>query len=299
MRFGPLLLLTLLLTSSAATLAGPLRFSVLMHAARGGDEALRAALDDTQSRMSSFIVVNGLKDDREPCTEKLFRQRKTLLDSASVPVVLSMAGSDWTACRDRHGRPAPTVWLNLLRDQLYGETSGHGSKRLSVKRQSALPAFRDFAENSRWTSQRVQFATLHLPAPNNHFVAAAGQNSEFEDRLTANRDWLRRLAVLVRVEKLRAVVLFCDGNPLPAASAGTTQRDGFQEIRALLRAFAAKVNVPVLIVQGPTPRGEARITMRGKLAYVNLEAGVTDIAVDPESPAVFSLPTEDGENLPQ
>ncbi len=297
MRFGPLMLLLTLLTSSAATLAEPLRFSVLMHAARDGDEALRTALDDAQSRMPSFIVVNGLKEAGEPCTERLFRQRKTLLDSANVPVVLSMAGSDWTACRDRHGRPAPTVWLNLLRDQLYGELSGHGSKHLSLKRQSALPAFRDFAENSRWISERVQFATLHLPAPNNHFVAAAGQNSEFEDRLTANRDWLRRLAVLVRAEKLRAVVLFCDGNPLPAASMGATQRDGFQEIRASLRTFAARVNVPVLIVQGPTRRGEPRITMRGKLAYVNLESGVTDIAVDPDSPAVFTLSVEDGKSL--
>lgn len=292
------LLLLLLLAASAATLAEPLRFSVLMHAARGGDEALRTAFDDAQSRMPAFIVVNGLKAGGEPCTEKLFRQRKALLESGSVPVVLSMAGSDWTACRDRHGRPAPTVWLSLLRDQLYGEARWNGSKQLSQKRQSALPAFRDFAENSRWAKQRALFATLHLPAPNNRFIPAAGQNSEFEDRLTANRDWLRRLAVLVRSERHRAVVLVCDGNPLPAAVVGAAQRDGFQEIRAALRAFAARVNVPVLVVQGPASRGEPRITLRGKLAYINLEAGVTDLLVDPDAPTPFSLPAGDDERLP-
>lgn len=298
MRFRSLLLLSLL-TASAATLAEPLRFSVLMHAARGGDEALRAALDDAQSRMPAFIVVNGIKDSAEPCTEKLYRQRKTLLESGSVPVILSMAGSDWIACRDRHGRPAPTVWLNLLREQFYGETRWNGSKALPMKRQSALPAFRDFAENSRWTRQHVLFATINLPAPNNHFVAAAGQNSEFEDRLTANRDWLRRLAVLVRVERQRAVVLFCDGNPLPSASAAAAQRDGYQEIRAALRTFAARVNVPVLVVQGPAPRGEPHIATRGKLAYVNVEAGVTDILVDPEGRTAFGLPAIESERAPQ
>ena len=108
------------------------------------------------------------------------------------------------------------MWLNLLRDQVYGDISWSGGKHLSLKRQSAIPAFRTYSENTRWVMDQVLFATLNVPANNNHYIASAGGNSEFEDRQIANRDWLRRLALQARGEKRSLIVLFCDGNPLPA-----------------------------------------------------------------------------------
>lgn len=289
-RLAPLLIFVAL-----AARAEPVRIAVLMHAAAGGTEAssLRTALDEAQAIDPSFIVVNGLKDVNEPCTDTLYRQRKALLESSSVPVFLSMAGSDWTSCRDRHGRPASAFWLNLLREQLYGDIRWNGSKQLPLKRQSALPAYRSYAENTRWALNGVLFATLHLPAPNNHYVASAGQNSEFEDRQTANRDWLRRLALAARVERRKAIVIFCDGNPLPSPLAGGGQRDGFDEIRKALKAMAAKAQVPVLVAQGPLPQRDASIVSRGRLSVVNLKTGMNEIAIDPQADAPFALPDAD------
>lgn len=286
-RLAPLLMFVAL-----AARAEPVRVAVLMHAAAGGAEesSLRIALDEAQAIDPSFIVVNGLKDAREPCTDRLYRQRKALLESASAPVFLSMAGSDWVGCRDRQGRPASAYWLNLLREQLYGDLRWNGSKRLPLKRQSALPAYRSYAENTRWALGGVLFATLHLPAPNNHYVASAGQNSEFEDRQTANRDWLRRLALAARVERRKAIVIFCDGNPLPSPLPGGGQRDGFDEVRKALKAMAAKAQVPVLVAQGPLPQGDAAIVARGRLSVVNLKTGMNEIVIDPEADVPFTLP---------
>ncbi len=290
----PAALFALLSALAAPSAAEPFRISVLMHAAAGsdGEAALRGALEQAQSHDPAFIVVNGLKEASEACSDRLFRRRKAVLEAAAAPVFLSMAGSDWINCRDRRGRPAETVWLGLLREQLYGDISWNGSKQLSLRRQSALPAFRSYAENTRWSVQQVMFATLHLPAQNNHYLTAAGRNSEFEDRLTANRDWLRRLAQLASIEHRKAIVLFCDGRLWPATRPPAGVRDGFQEMRSALRAFATTVRMPVLLVQGPAAaNGPAvpAIEWQGKLGHLSLPKGVTDLEVDPEAALPFAL----------
>lgn len=282
----------LLCFTALAAQAEPFKVAVLTHAGDGSADgiSLRAALDEAQADEPAFIVVNGIKDAKEPCTDRLYRRRKALLESTAVPVFLSMAGSDWLACRDRYGRPASAAALNLLREQLFADASWNGSKPLALRRQSALPAYRSYAENTRWTVQDVLFATLHLPAPNNHYVAAAGQNSEFEDRLTANRDWLRRIALAAKVERRKAIVIFCDGNLLPSSLARGAQRDGYDEIRKALRAMAAKAKVPVLVVQGPLTETGTSILTQGLLSAVSLGRGMNEIAIDPEAGAPFALP---------
>ncbi len=277
----------------------PVRLSVLMHASAGtdGEAALRSALDSAQSRGPAFIVVNGLKDPTESCSDPLFRRRKAVLEAAETPVFLSMAGSDWINCRDRRGRPAESVWLSLLREQLYGDISWNGSKQLRLRRQSALPAFRSYPENTRWSVQQIMFATLHLPSPNNHYVTAAGRNSEFEDRLTANRDWLKRLAQHAAVERHKAIILFCDGRLWPATPPQPGIRDGFREMRTALRAFADKVRIPVLLVQGPgAPTTETpMIEWRGTLAYLSLPHGIAELEIDTGAAMPFTLAgTEQG-----
>lgn len=294
----PAALFALLSALAAPTAAEPFRISVLMHAAAGsdGEAALRGALEQAQSHDPAFIVVNGLKEASEACSDRLLRRRKAVLEAAAAPVFLSMAGSDWINCRDRRGRPAETVWLGLLREQLYGDISWNGSKQLSLRRQSALPAFRSYAENTRWSVQQVMFATLHLPAQNNHYLTAAGRNSEFEDRLTANRDWLRRLAQLASIEHRKAIVLFCDGRLWPATRPPAGVRDGFQEMRSALRAFATTVRMPVLLVQGPAAANGPEvpaIEWQGKLGHLSLPKGVTDLEVDPEAALPFALAGSD------
>ncbi len=291
-------LLWLALSAVTAAQAEPVRVGVLMHTASNAsdDAALRSALDHAQEEKPSFLVVNGLKGTSEPCRERLFRQRKALLEAAPLPVFLSMAGTDWTSCRDRQGRPAASFWLNLLREQLYGDISWNGSKQVPLKRQSEIPAFRGYAENTRWALQGVVFATLHLPADNNHFVPAAGSNSEFEDRLTANRDWLRRLGTRAQATRAGAIVIFSDGQAFPARSAAGNGRDGFTETRAALRALAEKSSAPVLLVQGSTQADGGRIQRTGKLFYTTLPQGLSQLVIDTDAPMPFSVvPTDAAE----
>ena len=274
--------------------AEPFQFSVLMHVLQNSadENELRNALETAQLTNPAFIVVNGMRSTREPCTDRLYRQRTALLESSTAPVILSLAGDDWIPCRDRQNRPAPTAWLNLLRDQMYGDISWSGGKHIPLRRQSAIAAFRNYSENTRWTVENVLFATINIPANNNHYVASAGGNSEFEDRQIANRDWLHRLAIQARRERKAAIVLFCDGNPLPDPGRKIEQRDGYVEIRQQLKSLAEKSGAKVLVIQGPTTspqKTSGSITWNGPLAFVNLRAGMTMIAVDTSVENSFAI----------
>lgn len=283
---------------SPVVLADSFHFSVLMHVLQDSNDEniLRNALETAQAANPAFIVVNGIRSTREPCTDRLFRQRTALLESSVAPVILSLAGDDWITCRDKQNRPAPTAWLNLLRDQVYGDISWSGGKHIPLRRQSAITAFRNYSENTRWTIENLLFATLNVPANNNHYVASAGANSEFEDRQIANRDWLRRLATQAHRERRSAIVLFCDGNPLPDPSRRTEPRDGYVELRQQLKNLAEKSGARVLVIQGATPSSQKAsdsITWSGKLGYVNLRSGVTTITVDSSADLPFAVAAEE------
>ena len=70
-----LFLLLILFTATVALAAEPLRFTVMMHVMREAtdDAELRSAFEAAQAGDPSFIVVNGMRSPREPCTDRLYR----------------------------------------------------------------------------------------------------------------------------------------------------------------------------------------------------------------------------------
>ena len=276
------------------------RFSVMMRVMEDSHDepAMRAALESAQASEPPFIVVNGLKRSDERCSEALFQRRKGVLEQATVPVILSMAATDWADCRDRQKRTAARVWLNFLRDQFSGDIGSHSGGTLNIKHQSAMRAYRSYAENTRWVYQRILFASLHVAANNNQYIEAAGQNQEFEDRQVANRKWIRRLADVALRERLGAIVIFCDGNPLTATSLQSEARDGYREVRRQLRELAEKTGLWVLVIQGATvdapnasdaARSRPDIIWRDRLGHVTLPIGVNWLTADLNATLPFFL----------
>ena len=273
------------------------RFSVLMRVAEESteDHAWHTAIDEAQTNEAAFIVVNGLKRSGERCNEALYQQRIDLLAQASAPVILSMAATDWAYCRDRQNRPAGSVWLNLLREKFAGDIRTHSNAALNLKHQGAMPAYRSYAENTRWVYDRILFATLHVAADNNQYIEAAGRNSEFEDRQVANREWMKRLAEVALREHRSAIVIFCDGHPLPAPSLRVKERDGYKDIRKQLRKLAERSGLWILVVQGSsrdTPKTTPDIIWADRLGYVSLPTGVSTLTADLNAAMPFSLTTE-------
>ena len=294
------------LVASLATLAASARaqpetlsFGVIGHAFRkSADEALlRRSIAETDADNLGFVVVNGVKAADEPCTDALYEKRLALLARAKNGVVLSLAGSDWADCKRDNGRSAAMERLTRVRDVYFQDEMSFGETRLLLTRQSTTTKFRGYAENARWEMGNVVFATINLPAPNNHYLTDAGRNGEFEDRLIANRYWLERVFTYASREKLSGIVLFCDGNPglhsgRTSARGADGTRDGFLEIRRQIVKHAATFPGKVLLVHGGSannPGKAAAIRWNANLGELDVADGWTKVSVRPVSPTLFDV----------
>jgi hypothetical protein len=286
-----ILTLVAMLTSTSIAIASTDKFSfgVIPREIRAtvDDSTLRDAIIESDADNLAFVVANGIKAANEPCTDAAYSRRKGLLHTAKHGLIVSLAGSDWADCKSETGRSIATARLSRLRELFFVDEFSIGATRLPLIRQSATVKFHSFVENARWGVGNVMFATINLPGGNNHYVSAAGRNSEFEDRLVANRDWLNRIFLHATHDEMAAVVLFSDGNPLTRGRSG--KRDGYIETRREILAIAAKFPGKVLIVHGqPSKRSRTHdIRWRKNIGEVGVAGRRLKIAVRPHEPALF------------
>ncbi|MEO7032144.1 MAG: hypothetical protein ABI351_09470, partial [Herbaspirillum sp.] len=217
-----------------------------------GDAALESIITASNKKNLGFVVASGIKSSTEPCTDELYTDRKNLLDSAQNAVLVSLAASDWVNCTDEYGKTTAIERLASLRNLFFNGDFSLGASRLPLIRQSSTPKFRAYSENTRWELGDILFATVNLPAGNNHYLNAAGRNSEFEDRQIATLHWLERIFMYANYKKLHGIVLFSDGNPLRSPSELHGRHDGFRDVRQKLKVLSKGFGGKVLIVYGQT-----------------------------------------------
>jgi hypothetical protein len=297
------LVMTALLPGPVLASEEPFSFAVIANAFRYGpdERALRQTLNVPRADPLAFIVANGIKSDSEPCSDALYMQRKVLYDNIGHALILTLAAEDWAECRRSNGESAAIERLQRVREIFFTEPERVADGAVAVVRQSTTEKFRSYSENMRWQLGPVWFATLNLPANNNHYLNAAGRNNEFEDRLVANLDWLQRLFTLAKASEARGIVLFTEANPLarpsPASSAQQA-RDGFLEIRRQLLELSGDFKGKVLIVHNGKPSRWARLhklSWRGNLGEIGMLTGWARISVHPNHPLLFSADLQAGQ----
>ncbi|MGZ3184526.1 MAG: hypothetical protein ACXU8N_18970 [Telluria sp.] len=292
----PALLAAASLALCAHAHAGPkdgregFRFAAIGHTS--GDEAkLKDALKDSSEPSLAFVVATGIKGANETCSDKLYAHRRDLFDESARPLMVVLAASDWTECRNSIGRSNAIERLGRLREQFFMDTSSLGRNRLAVTRLSETAKFRSYAENAHWKVGEVLFATVNIPSNNNHYLKAAGRNSEYEDRSVANRAWLHRLFTVAKREHLAALVLFSEADLFPVPPAHPAADDGFAEVRKQLDAAARKFEGKVLLVDtAPLPAdAKPALAWRGNVGHLSLGAQAVEIKVTPDGPAFFTV----------
>ena len=261
----------------------------------GADDArLKEAIALSDADNLAFVVVNGIKSASEPCTDKLYFRRKEAFQNAKNGLIVSLAASDWSACHTDAGQSLAIERLNRVRELFFETEFSLGASRLPLLRQAGMQKFRAYVENVRWDIGSLVFATLHLPANNNDFISAAGRNSEFEDRLIADREWLQRTFNIAVQKNAAAIVLFCDADPLALPErAGRLElgmrRDGFLEVRKQLQALSAHFSGRVLIIHGKASgTAEPGITWHGNIGTLAPSSGWLKVAVDVTQPTLFA-----------
>ena len=301
-RFEALLLLLGLAFANSA-LAQPAGFSFGVIApvdTRAADEAgLRDAILATDAENLAFVVSSGIKTTQEGCSDKLFFKRKELFQGAKNGLIVSIAASDWSNCKANNGGSLAVERLSRIRDLFFEDDFSFGASKLPLTRQASTPKYRTYVENLRWDIGNMIFATIHLPSNNNDFVSAAGRNSEFDDRLIADRDWLHRVFGVAMQKGAAGIVLFCDGDPMAAPDPQRllrlgARRDGFAEIRKQILALSARFPGKVVLIHGQEGGSTApasSLTWRGKLGDLAVARGWIKVTVDPATPALFVLTT--------
>jgi hypothetical protein len=300
--FGMAALLAATAHAAPANPAHGFTFGVIGHPLQHGrdEAALKRAIADAAQVNPAFVVATGIKAASEPCSDKLYAQRRDLLNESAAPMIVSLAGSDWSACLNSAGRSNAIERLNRLREEFYADSESLGARRLQVTRLSSTAKFRSYAENAHWEYGKVLFATINLPANNNHYRPEAGRNSEFEDRLVANRAWLHRLFALAARQKMQGLVLFSDGDAGVTAEAGfsllpsfQTRQDGFAEVRKQVRSVAEKYQGKVLLIDAqavqPGAHGEPAIQWRDNVGHVTMSSDWAEIIVAPDAATLFSI----------
>lgn len=288
------LCMTLGLASSATADANVFSFGVIAYpetTAAGGEPPFREVLDETDDDNLAFVVANGIKASSEPCTDTLYQRRRSVLETAKNGLIVSLAASDWAECKNEQGKSTAVAKLNRLRDLFFLNEFSIGATRIPVTRQSTAAKFRAFVENARWEMGNVMFATINLPANNNHYVYEAGRNSEFEDRLVANRNWLTRVFTFAARGNANAIVLFCDGNPLSPVLGAGERRDGFVETRRQINLLAAKFPGKVLVIhrQAGKPSQSQDIEWTGNMGQLAAGTGWTKVTVNPSASTPFAI----------
>ena len=263
-----------------------------------GEERLEAALRQTRSQSLSFVLANGIKSAAEPCSDSIYQARRDLLDQARRPLVMLPVASDWGDCVDSEGRHAALERLNRLRELFYPSSTSLGRRKLNMARLSTTLKFRGYPENAHWTVGGVVYATVNLPANNNHYRPEAGRNSEYEDRMVATRFWLKRVFSQARRSGAVAVVLFSEGDlgaqRQRSGGAGIlrqrpNQQDGFAEPRKMVQAQVEDFKGKVLLVDCAPPAGRPAISWKGLLGHISVGASVVRLGVRPGSENLFTV----------
>jgi len=284
--------------------AGEFAFGVLPPMQNGSSARLDQAIGASNLANLAFVAVHGIRARDEPCSDQLYRRRHAEMEGGGHGLIVALAGNDWITCHAAgNGMSVASERLRQLRDIFFQGEFSLGATKLPLTRQSAIPKFRGYGENVRWEVGTVMFASLNLPAPNNHYLVAAGRNSEFEDRLVANQDWLNRLFVLAKLQKMRGVVIFVDGDPqLLSGSAGGPEpqgRDGFREIRRALRQHAKDYPGKLLLVHGQEAQvvgadgkrrpQDASIQWQGNIGVLAGRSYWQRVQVDPAADRLFAV----------
>jgi hypothetical protein len=304
MRFARGSLFIGALCACACAAAGPKqddaqRFAVIGHSfIAGGEDKLKQAIGETSEKSLSFVVVTGIKSAAESCVDKLYQQRRELIDDAKRPMIVAPAASDWTDCKNSAGRSNAIERLARLRELFFAEPHSLGTKKIALTRQSMSPRFRSYPENAHWEVDKVLYATLNVPSNNNHYLQAAGRNSEYEDRLVANRFWLNRLFAIAKSDHIEAIVLFSEGDLRPfseptglRALLPRSGHDGFAEPRRLILGLARKFDGKVLLVDGAgLPKGaKPAIEWRGNVGHLSVGAGALEVSVTTDGAPAFKV----------
>ncbi|MEO7402749.1 MAG: hypothetical protein ABIU95_03670, partial [Burkholderiales bacterium] len=163
MRRALVALLSLIATQVA--MANEIVFGVFGDAGYSLPEemALERMIPEINRESLAFnVFVGDFKSGSSPCTDELFRERRTLFEKSRAPLVYIPGDNDWTDChRAGAGGYDPVERLHKLRELFYPSrlSLGNGKLPLVSQRDMNGSVCSACVEHLRWRIGTVLFTT--------------------------------------------------------------------------------------------------------------------------------------------
>lgn len=305
--------LLLALAAGLAQAQTPARFSfaIVGDAPYNAWEETRFAqmLEEINQENVAFVVhVGDIKSGGSPCSDELYKERKTMFDASRYPFVLVPGDNDWTDChRKSAGGYDPLERLKKLRQVFYPDEKSLGQTALKLERQSdrSDARFRDYRENVRWAMDGVLFIGLNVPGGNNNFGRTPQMNAEHGERGEANAEWLRQGFERARANGYSAVFVFIQANPDFDLSylRRANRADGYAAFKQELLAHTLAFGKPVVLVHGDTHHFRVDqplfdpLTLKRVDQFTRIESFGSPfvdwikVSIDPANPKLISIRT--------
>ena len=238
------------------------------------------------------------KPANEPCTDALYqaaqgtvRQCKKRLDRIAGRQRLE------PSARIAHGRSAAIERLNRLRELFFTDEFSLGAQQDSAGAPIDDRQISQLCGKCALGSRRHACSRPSICRPiTTIIVPEAGRNSEFEDRLIANRDWLQRIFAMQRARKCDGIVLFCDGDPLarPAHACCELGRSATALPKRVSRSWRSRPDFPAkcwwyMDRRRTTADAADSIDWHDNLGDLEVASGWIKLRVQPSCQTLFAI----------
>jgi hypothetical protein len=213
------------------------------------ESQLPLMLDDIAAEHPQFIVHAGdFKSSSKPCSDALFRDRRTLFDASQVPLIYVPGDNEWTDCRRlTAGGFDPLERLQKLRELFFATPRSLGRQALAVEQQPGA-----YPEQLRWRLGPVLFVSLNVPGSNNNFGHRKTPGPEYLARNPAVIEWLEQGFATARREKAAGLVIVMQANPGFKHAVAGLPHSGYRQLLETLRRETLAFPGQVLLIHGDT-----------------------------------------------
>lgn len=237
---------------SAAT-AAPLRFFALGDIPYTASElpGMGRLMERAEAERTPFLIhVGDIKGGSSPCTDESLKDIAAVFRAQRVPVAYTPGDNEWTDChRANAGGLNPRVRLERVRDIFFRDPTVLRLAALGVTSIGGKGRAASYPEDYSFVRDGVLFLGLHVVGSNNGYRPKDPEAmKEFRRRERYTLELLRAVPKVVRSRGARAVVIFCQADPL----FGQDPPRGFVSFRGGLVRLMGEFSGSVLLIHGDT-----------------------------------------------
>jgi hypothetical protein len=224
---------------------------------------------DMNSQNLAFTAHDGdLKSGSSECTDAVYTQALSYLNSLRAPAAFTPGDNDWTDC-DRTAGYSSLAQLDKERQLFFNTPFTLGQHRLRQQVQSTplclgVTGSVPCVENRRWTVGGVTYATLNIQGSCNNLCDVTPDPNEYVARNQANIAWMQQTFAEAQKRHSAAIMFITQADPGFDATDATRapvrdpltlaetdgQLDGFQTFLLALRDQVIAFAKPVAYVHG-------------------------------------------------